>query len=106
VTDIGPGDMVECIEPGSGFARGVPYRVRDVGPEGRCSCMRWIRPWAFAHVGLRFSNAADPPDGTAWCVYSFRPISRKSAFDAFLAAVSAPSREPLPAREGAPKVGA
>lgn len=93
---IGIGDVVECIETfGPEFAVGSLYTVADINPEAHCTCMDELRPWAFAHIGLTFSNAADPPTdrGKAWCVYMFRPISRRSSFERVLEELKRPAPE-------------
>lgn len=96
--DIGPGDMVECVEGGDPFQTGAIYHVRAVVPPSHCVCINiGRRPWAFPHVGLLFCDAPDPR-GPGWCVYSFKPISRRADFAEFLAAVGKPLDTPSPAK--------
>lgn len=100
MSDIGPGDVVECVEGGGNlFTRGAIYHVRAITSERTCECIiRGVRPWAFNHIGLQFSDAPDPKRGAGWCVYMFRPISRRSSFESILeqlkqAAPTKPERE-------------
>lgn len=97
---IGPGDLVECIESHDPalLTVGSVYCVSFVGPEARCACMRAHRPWAFNHVGLLLSDAPPPVPYVAWCSYMFRPVSRRSDFEAILEQLKTPAPEDAPTR--------
>lgn len=96
---IGPGDIVECIEPGGPFKRGTLYHVSDVTPETPCDCITLgVRPWAFPHAGLLFHDAPKPRVGVAWCCLCFRPISRRSDFEKTLEQIRAHAFDLKPAR--------
>lgn len=96
--DLGPGDLVECLEHGgAALTVGAVYCVAEVFPPAGCDCITLgLRPWAFAHASLLLADGQNPAPPQRWCSYMFRPISRRSDFARTLEALKLP-RDDVPA---------
>lgn len=77
---IGPGDLVECLVGINGTVAGAFYCVAALTKRvGRCAFDGCAEP------GLALEGVVPTSARNGHCVHRFRPISRRSDFEAFLA---------------------